>query len=277
MLPLSVFMPHFPCTRHWNRDAARREMSDFVMPILKQRRAKLSSGAADTESDFLWSVMTSTYPDGRPISDEEIVGFLIAAFFGGMHNSSITTAWTALEVMSRPALARELREEQKECLEGGKFTYSAYKKMKKLKSVTMEVLRMHPPLMLLMRTVEADIKFKGKSIPRGSVVAVSPNVGNMLEEIYTQAEEFKPWRFLQTSEGQNEICPPRDYQFIPFGGGRRLCKGQEFGYLQVACAISHMLMRYDTETVDGVTKPVYDMVVAPAQPCRLNFRRAAEA
>ncbi|CAK0878845.1 unnamed protein product, partial [Prorocentrum cordatum] len=275
MLPLSVFMPHFPCTRHWNRDAARREMSAFVAPILKQRRAKLASGAVDTESDFLWSVMTSTYPDGRTISDEEIVGFLIAAFFGGMHNSSITTAWTALEVMSRPGLARELREEQQEVLEGGKFTYSAYKRMKKLKSVIMEVLRMHPPLMLLMRTVEADIKFKGKSIPRGSVVAVSPNVGNMLEEIYPQAAEFKPWRFLKTSGGQSEICPPREYQFIPFGGGRRLCKGQEFGYLQVACAISHMLQRYEVETVDGVTKPVYDMVVAPAQPCRLNFRRAA--
>merc|ERR1719437_303485 len=127
MLPLSVFMPHFPCTRHWNRDAARREMSDFVLPILKQRRAKLSSGGVDVESDFLWSVMTSTYPDGRAISDEEIVGFLIAAFFGGMHNSSITTSWSTLEIVSRPDVLADLLEEQRTLLGGddAPFTFSA--------------------------------------------------------------------------------------------------------------------------------------------------------
>jgi len=265
MLPLSVFMPHFPCPRHWNRDAARREISDFIMPIIKQRRARMAEGSETEESDFLWSVMSSTYPDGRPITDEEIVGFLVAAFFGGMHNSSITTAWTALEVMTRPDLARELLAEQKEVLGDGQFSYDAYKKMRKLRSVTMEVLRMHPPLMLLMRTVEADIKFQQYSIPRGSVVAVSPNVGNMLEEIYSEADTFKPFRFLESQ--------PREYEFIPFGGGRRLCKGQEFGYLQVACCISHMLRAYECEALDGVTKPQYDMVVAPAQPCRLSFKR----
>jgi sterol 14-demethylase len=267
MLPLSVFAPNFPCPRHWKRDAARREMSSFIMPILKARRARMASGNADEESDFLWSVMNSTYPDGRAITDEEIVGFLIAAFFGGMHNSSITTAWTTLEITTRPELYRELQQEQKETVGNGKFTFEAWKKMVKLRAVINEVLRVHPPLMLLMRTVEADIKFKQYSIPRGSVVAVSPNVGMMLPEIYPEPETFKPHRFLEAA--------PKENQFIPFGGGRRLCKGQEFGYLQVMCSISYMLRNYDLEALDGVTAPRYDMVVAPSQPCRIAYKRRA--
>merc|ERR1719183_247820 len=83
MLPLSVFWPSAPISRHRDRDRARREIHDMIVPILNERRAK----ADKTEQDFLQSVLNSTYPDGTVITDDEIVGFLVAAFFGGMHNS----------------------------------------------------------------------------------------------------------------------------------------------------------------------------------------------
>merc|ERR1712050_354348 len=82
MLPLSVFLPSAPIPRHRARDAARREMSEFLAPILAERRRQIAAKEVEKEDDFLWKVMMSTYPDGRPITDEEIVGFLVAAFFG---------------------------------------------------------------------------------------------------------------------------------------------------------------------------------------------------
>mmetsp|Transcript_81009 Transcript_81009/g.224082 ORF Transcript_81009/g.224082 Transcript_81009/m.224082 type:complete len:493 (+) Transcript_81009:91-1569(+) len=270
MLPLSVFMPNAPIPRHRARDAARREMHEFLVPILEERRQKLKLGEVP-EDDFLWKVMTSSYPDGRPVSDEEIVGFLVAAFFGGMHNSSITTSWSTLEIFTRPELVAELQQEQKEVLGGSDapFTFEGYEKMKKLRSVVMETLRMHPPLMLLMRTVEADVEFKKYSIPRGSVVAVSPNVAGMLAECFPEPEEFKPMRFV------NGI--PNEFAYIPFGGGRRLCKGQEFGFLQIICVVSHMLRMFELKALDGVTKPTIGegMVIAPSQPCRVHYKRAS--
>lgn len=215
--------------------------------------------------------MMSKYPDGRDISDEEIVGFLVAAFFGGMHNSSITTAWSTLEIVSRPALAAELLAEQRSVLGGDKapFTFTAYEKMKKLRSSVMEALRRHPPLYLLLRTVEADTQFKQFNLRKGSVVAVSPNVGGEQSECFPDPEEFKPFRFVD--------APPDEFAFIPFGGGRRLCKGQEFGYLQVMCVISIMLREYNLETLDGVTSPTIGegMVLAPSQPCRIKYSKRA--
>jgi len=268
MLPLSVFMPNAPIPRHRARDAARREMHEFLVPILEERRKKLAQGAV-AEDDFLWKVLTSTYPDGRAISDEEIVGFLVAAFFGGMHNSSITTSWSTLEVFTRPELVADLQEEQKALLGAADapFTFEAYEKMKKLRSVVMEVLRLHPPLMLLMRTVEADVTFKQYEIPRGSVVAVSPNVAGVLAENYPDPEAFKPERFINGA--------PSEYAYIPFGGGRRLCKGQEFGFLQVMCIVSTLLRKFDLEALDGVTPPTVGegMVIAPSRPCRVLYKR----
>merc|ERR1712012_175317 len=114
-------------------------------------------------------------------------------------------------------------EEQRTLLGGDSapFTFTAYEKMKKMRSAVMESLRLHPPLMLLMRTVEADVKFKQYSIRRGSVVAVSPNVAGELEASFSGPKGFQPYRFVDG--GIDESA------YIPFGGGRRLCKGQEFG------------------------------------------------
>lgn len=272
MLPLSVFMPNAPIPRHRARDAAHREMHEFLAPILKERRRRMATEKVE-ESDFLWKVMNASYPDGRPVSDPEIVGFLIAAFFGGMHNSSITTSWTTLEVVTRKGLVKELLEEQRAVLGGDDkpFTFEGYQKMKKLRSTITEVLRMHPPLMLLMRTVEADVNFKHWSIPRGSVVAVSPNVGGMLPELYPQPHEFQPMRFIDGVKNE--------FAYIPFGGGRRLCKGQEFGFLQVSCVLSYMLRHFELDAPDGVTKPTIGegMVIAPSQPCRVQYRRKSSA
>jgi len=270
MLPLSVFWPHAPIERHRLRDEARAKIHMMIAPILAARRANADKSAGD----FMQSVLNSTYPDGRPITDEEIVGFLVAAFFGGMHNSSITTSWSTLEIFSRPELVQELLEEQRSTLahEEGKsvpFTYDGYVAMKKMRAAVAETLRMHAPLFLLMRTVvESDVKFKDYTIRRGNVVACSPNVGCMLDSVYPKAEEFDAKRFI------NGIGD--EYAYIPFGGGRRICKGQEFGFMQVQCALSYMMRHYEVETVDGVPPSTIandGLVLAPSQPCRVQYRR----
>ncbi|CAE7505980.1 cyp51 [Symbiodinium pilosum] len=187
-----------------------------------------------------------------------------------MHNSSITTSWSTLEIFSRPDLVKELLTEQREVLgsDAASFSFDGYEKMKKLRAAVSEVLRMHPPLFLLMRTVEQDVEFKGYSIRRGSVVACSPNVSHMLDDVYPKAADFDPLRFIDGIKDQ--------WSYIPFGGGRRVCKGQEFGYMQVQCAISHMLRHYNIECVDGVPPPTIaqdGMVIAPTQPCRVRYTR----
>merc|ERR1712176_998221 len=132
MLPLSVFWPHAPIPRHRERDNARRLMHEIIAPILEERRKKNDK----TEKDFMASVLNSTYPDGTKVTDEEIVGFLVAAFFGGMHNSAITTAWSALEIFSRPDLTKEILEEQRAVLgaDDAPFTFEGYNAMKKMRS-----------------------------------------------------------------------------------------------------------------------------------------------
>ena len=62
------------------------------------------------------------------------------------------------------------------------FTFTAYEKMKKMCNAVMETLRMHPPSMLFMRTVEVDVSLKQYSIsalPTGSSAITSTTTGSM--------------------------------------------------------------------------------------------------
>merc|ERR1719428_2830722 len=121
-------------------------MHEIIAPILAERRKVLEKGGK-TEKDFMQSLLVGNYPDGTKITDEEIVGFLVAAFFGGMHNSSITTSWSALEIFSRPDFAKELLEEQRAVLgaDESPFTFDGYMGMTKMRAAVSETLRMHPP------------------------------------------------------------------------------------------------------------------------------------
>merc|ERR1712173_93532 len=81
--------------------------------ILADRRSKVKDEAAST--DMIDRLLQAAYaPSGKHLTDEEITGLCIAIFFGGMHNSAITTAWTLLYVCDKPDLVARLTLEQVE-------------------------------------------------------------------------------------------------------------------------------------------------------------------
>ena len=53
--------------------------------------------------DFLQTLMDSRYKSGGPLSEHEITGRLVAALFAGHHTSSVTTAWSIIELVKHPA------------------------------------------------------------------------------------------------------------------------------------------------------------------------------
>ncbi|CAK9075097.1 unnamed protein product [Durusdinium trenchii] len=299
MLPMSVFWPNAPIQRHRERDQARREIHEMIKPIL--RPGATAKGGYGLHGAY-YQQRNSTYPDGRPITDEEKTEPKGNGTVDGDrrlfdrrllrrnaqqrdHHILVDAARfqkreaARLELFSRPELVQELLEEQRAALgsDDAPFTFDAYEKMKKLRAAVSEVLRMHAPLFLLMRTVEQDVEFKayrstetedGYTIRRGSVVACSPNVSQMMDDVYPKAETFDPKRFIDGIKDE--------FSFISFGGGRRVCKGQEFGYLQVQCAWEPQLRHYDIDCIDGVPSPTIaqdGMVIAPTQPSRVSYKR----
>ncbi|CAG9462094.1 unnamed protein product [Pedinophyceae sp. YPF-701] len=260
--PISVFMPNLPIAAHRKRDAARKKMSALFSEIIEQRRKE-----GRVESDVMQVFMDREMKDGSKLTNDQITGMLIAVLFAGQHTSSITSTWLVYEILNqKDKLLPELLDEQKKIVAefGDKLEFSVLQKMDSLHRYMSETLRIHPPLLMLMRYAREPFEVttsKGQTytIPKGDILMASPTFSHRIEDTYPDALSFQPDRFK----------PPRSedkkpFAWMGFGNGRHRCMGEHFAYMQVKTILSVILRNFDLELTTPFPEPDYEgMVVAP--------------
>jgi sterol 14-demethylase len=91
--------------------------------------------------------MDAEYSDGTNLSDHEITGMLVAAMFAGHHTSSVTTAWTLIELLRHPQFLEEVRAEiHGRYAEGEEYSFQSLRDLEKTEGAVKEALRIHPGL-----------------------------------------------------------------------------------------------------------------------------------
>jgi sterol 14-demethylase len=248
-------------------------MVGIFSKVIRARRAET---VKQERTDILQVFMDMRYKDGSVLTEDQIVGLLIALLFAGQHTSSITSTWTVLFLLHNPECMRKVMEEQRRVNPGGApLTFELVGEMGYLQNCVKESLRMYPPLIMLMRKamrdVECDDKGRKFIIPEGDIVVTSPAVTGMMESVHgPDAKQFNPDRF-------ETMAQKPKYSFVGFGGGRHACMGQQFGLLQVVTLVSVLLRSYKFETIgDKFPDPDYTaMVVGPKDNTRVRYSKIA--
>ena len=135
-----------------------------------------------------------------------------------------------------------------------------------------ETLRLHPPLIILMRLVQEDFELLGHTIPKGTVIAASPRVSNRIDADFPNAEQFEPGRYI---DPRQEDLQNR-WTWIPFGAGKHRCVGNAFAMMQMKAIFSVILRDYEFELAqppETYRDDVSKMVIQLEQPCRVKYRR----
>jgi cytochrome P450 len=118
-----------------------------------------------------------------------------------------------------------------------------------LKLVIKEALRLHCPLPLLLpRQCRETCQVMGYDIPKGTSVFINAWAICRDPKYWDDAEEFKPERFERNSidyKGTN-------YEFLPFGSGRRMCPGANLGIANVELALASLLYHFDWKLPEGM-------------------------
>ena len=152
------------------------------------------------------------------------------------------------------------------------ISFQALRSIPKLESVIKETLRLHPPLIILMRQVVEEIELAGHTIPVGTIVASSPRVSNRLEEDFPDAQSFDPSRYL---DPRQEDLQNR-WTWIPFGAGKHRCVGNAFAMMQIKAIFSVLLQDFEFELVqpsETYRDDYSKMVIQLQRPCRARYRR----
>ena len=267
--PLAFVFPYLPLPVFRRRDRARVKLQALVTDIIAKRAQK-----SEKSEDAFQLLIDASYDDGTPLSAHEITGMLIGTIFAGHHTTAGTAAWTLLELAKRPEhLKRVLKELDQHFGVDGEVTFQSLREIPILENVIKEVLRLHPPLIFLIRKVMKDFHFKGYTVKAGKYVCASPRVSHRIAEIFPEPEKFDPDRY---SEGRQEDAQP--FSWIAFGGGKHKCTGNAFAMLQLKAIFSILLRRYTFELIDE--KDYYQddftqMVVQPLSPCRVRYIKRA--
>jgi len=262
--------PDLPLPAFRARDRARKRLVQLLSAVFERR------AAAPKEKRELFDVLLSLkLPDGSPrFSIDHVTGMFISMMFAGHHTTSGTAAWTLIELLRHPEFgARVVTELDSLYADGRDVSYQALREIPELEGAIKEALRLHPPLILLMRKVVYDFHYKGWTVPAGKLVAVSPSLSNRMPECFPDPDRYDADRYKEGREEDAKL-----FAWIPFGAGRHRCVGAAFAMMQLKAIFSTLLREYAFELAQPPETYRNDhskMVVQLTQPCRARYRRRA--
>ena len=270
--PLCYVDPYLPIESFRIRDEAREGLVGLVGEIMKGRIANPPKDK--TDRDMLDVLVSIPGDDGNlRFSADEITGMFISLMFAGHHTSAGTSSWTLIELMRHPDILADVTAELDDLYaDGQEVSFHALRQIPKLENVIKETLRLHPPLIILMRVAQGEFEVEGYPIHKGDFVAASPAISNRIPQDFPDPDSFDPDRY----EKPREEDVLHRWTWIPFGAGRHRCVGAAFGTMQIKAIFSVLLREYEFDMAQPSETYRNDhskMVVQLARPARVRYRK----
>ncbi len=269
---LAFVDPYAPIESFARRDESRLALVDLVQGIMDRREA--AGAPEEDDRDLLDVLMSIRHEDGSlRFSADEVTGIFISMMFAGHHTTSTTASWMVIELLRHEGAMDLVVDELTGLFEDSDdVSYQALRSMPQMEAALKETLRMHPPLILLLRVAKEDIEVEGHRIAAGEMVGASPWVSNRIAEDFADPERFDPSRYLDGRE-EDKLNP---WTWIPFGAGRHRCVGAAFALMQLKAIFSVVLPDYEltlAQPPESYQADMSKMVIQLQQPVRIRYRR----
>lgn len=178
-------------------------------------------------------------------------------FTGGSDTAATLINWTMAEMLKD---TRVLKKAQAEVREGinrrGKIDEATFEEFSYLKAVIKESLRLHPSVPLLLpRENREAVVINGYEIPVKSRVIVNAWAIGKDPKYWTEPDKFYPERFMDSLidyKGSN-------FEYIPFGAGKRICPGMNYGLANTEQVLALLLYHFDWKLPNGMKNEELEM------------------
>lgn len=234
-MPLAGVLEWLPLPGTIRYHRARRKLNAIVYDMIHERQAA-AADSGDLISMLLRAVDDET---GARMSDTQLRDEVITLFLAGHETTADALAWSWLLLAQHPAVEARLHEELASVLGARPATAADVPRLRYTRAIVAETLRLYPPAWIIGRRAIRDTEIGGYAIPAGAIVLVSPWVVHHDARWFAQPCRFEPERWLDGSEARR----PR-FSFFPFGGGPRICIGEQFAWTEAVLALATLARRW---------------------------------
>ncbi|KAH7863820.1 hypothetical protein Vadar_022321 [Vaccinium darrowii] len=228
-----------------------REMDVIIQSWIQEHVERREREEGD-EKDFI-DVMLSKIDDGGSYGhskDTLIKATSLGLIIAGSDTTSLSLTWLiAILLNNRPALTRAQEEIDTQIGKTRWVEESEIKNLVYLQAIVKETLRLYPPgpLAFTHESTE-DCEIGGYHIPKGT--RLIPNLWKLHRDprIWTDPEKFVPERWLEGNHAAGFDVSGINYEFGPFGSGRRSCPGTTFALQVVQLTLARLIQGFELAT-----------------------------
>ncbi|XP_031739495.1 cytochrome P450 71A1-like [Cucumis sativus] len=268
---------------HWDLKNCFKTLDEFFSKVVEEHKEKIKrSGGViniddyESKKDFV-DIMLQLQQDDKldyHFSLDNLKAIVLDMFVGGSDTTATGLEWTMTELMRKPRIMKKVQEEVRTIIgKKSKIEAEDIKKMEYMQCVIKESLRLHPPVPLLVpRETMADVEIEGYYIPSKTRVFVNAWAIQRDPQFWDNPNEFIPERFMDKTNSAD--YKGQNFEFIPFGSGRRKCPGLSFGIASFEFALANILYWFDWKLPDGCesldVEEANGLTVRKKKPLHLN-------
>ncbi|KAF5443641.1 hypothetical protein F2P56_036179 [Juglans regia] len=248
---------YFPLLKKIDPQRARQRMTVYFGKLMhlfdhmiSQRLQEREVAGSAKCNDMLDTLLNISEENSEEMDKTKIKRLFLDLFIAGTDTTSATLEWAMAELLHNPvALSKAQAELEQVIGRGNPVEESDITRLPYLQAIVKETFRLHPVVPLLLpRKAKADAEINGYTIPKGAQVLVNAWAIGRDPSLWDNANSFMPERFL----GLEIDVKGRNFELIPFGGGRRICPGLPLAIRMLHLMLGSLVHNFDWKLEEGV-------------------------
>jgi cytochrome P450 len=242
-----------------------RRLERILFAIIADRRR-----SGEDRGDLLSMLLHAQDEEsGRRMTDRQLRDECMTLFLAGHETTANTMAWAWFLLSGRPDAEARLHDELDRVLDGRPPTIADLPRLPWTESIINETLRLYPAGWMIGREAIEPLELGGYGIPRGMTVFMTTYAIQRDPRWFDDPDAFRPERW---SDGLLQRIPR--YAYFPFGGGPRICIGNNFALMEASLILATIARKYRlTLAPDAVIAPLPSMTLRPAQGVKMVLSR----
>ncbi|CAM0943197.1 unnamed protein product [Alopecurus aequalis] len=231
--------------RHMQRSYDR--MQHIIEDVIEKRNGERAAGdsTCSTDDEDLLDVLLRLQKEDSlelPLTRETICAVLFDLFSAATDTTGTALEWAMSELVRHPEVMAKAQAEIQKVLgqDQDVITHRGLAELQYLRMVIKEVLRLHPSAPIFPRMTREDCKILGYDMLKGTIVLVNIFSVSRDPKYWKNPEEFVPERFENGTDYSGT-----NFEFTPFGAGRRQCPGMIFATSTLEIALANLIYHFD--------------------------------